>query len=115
MRLVRRASISLACVLVSCTGARASAQTPPTALTWAEIRDRFRATNPTLQAGRMSIDESKAAEITAYLRPNPQWSLTFDQVGNTDEGTPFSASNLLTGVSYLHERNQKRERRRDSA
>jgi len=95
--------------------AKAVAQTPLTALTWSEIRDRFRATNPTLQAGVIGIDESKAAEITAYLRPNPQWSLTLDQVGNTEEGNLFSASNLYTTFSYLHERQQKRELRRDSA
>ncbi len=95
--------------------ADAAAQTSPTALTWSDIRDRFRATNPTLQAGQIGIDESKAAEITAFLRPNPQWSLTLDQVGHTEEGNLFSASNLTTAVSYLHERQEKRELRRDSA
>src|SRR5438128_10331058 len=113
MRLVWRTCIGLA--LVSCLAVRAAAQTPQPPLTWLEIRDRFRATNPTLQAGQIGIDESKAAEITAYLRPNPQWSLTLDQVGHTDEGNIFSAANLLTGFSYLHERQQKRELRRDSA
>src|SRR5262249_31359780 len=96
----------------SCVSASVAAQAPQTR---SEIRDRFRATNPMLQAGRIGIDESKAAEVTAYLRPNPAWSLTLDQVGNTEVGSLFSASNLLTAVSYLHERNQKRELRRDSA
>src|SRR5262249_39293851 len=113
MRLVWRASIS--CVLVSCAAVRAAAQTPQTTMTWAEIRHRFRAPNPTLPAGRMGMDESKAAETTACLRPNPQWSVTRAQVGNVDEATPFSAANLLTSISYLHERRQKRELRRDSA
>jgi cobalt-zinc-cadmium efflux system outer membrane protein len=112
MRLAWRAH--LACVLVSCGAASAAAQAPRP-LTWPEIRDRFRATNPTLQAGLIGVDESKAAEITAYLRPNPQWSLTFDQVGNVEDGNPFSASNLSTAFSYLHERQGKRELRRDSA
>jgi cobalt-zinc-cadmium efflux system outer membrane protein len=113
MRLVWRSGI--ACVLVSCVAAKAAAQAPQTSVSWADIRDRFRATNPTLQAGQIGIDESKAAEMTAFLRPNPQWSLTLDQVGNTEDGNPFSASNLLTAFSYLHERQQKRELRRDSA
>jgi outer membrane protein, heavy metal efflux system len=113
MRLVWRSCIG--CVLASCVAAKAVAQTPQTPLTWSEVRDRFRATNPTLQAGQIGVDESRAAEITAFLRPNPQWSLTLDQVGNTEEGNIFSASNLLTAVSYLHERGQKRELRRDSA
>jgi cobalt-zinc-cadmium efflux system outer membrane protein len=94
---------------------RVGAQTPQGTLTWPEVRDRFRTTNPTLQAGQLGIDESKASEVTAFVRPNPQWSLTLDQVGNTDGGNLFSAANLYTGVSYLHEREGKRELRRDSA
>ena len=112
MRLVWRSGFG--CVLV-CSAAVAAAAQGVQTLTWSEIRDRFRATNPTLQAGQIGIDESRAAEITAYLRPNPQWSLTLDQVGHTDEGNVLSAANLLTAFSYLHERQQKRELRRDSA
>jgi cobalt-zinc-cadmium efflux system outer membrane protein len=84
-------------------------------MTWPEIRDRFRATNPTLQAGSLTVDESKASETTAYLRPNPQWSLTLDQVGNTEVGNAFSASNLYTAFSFPVERDHKRDLRRDSA
>jgi cobalt-zinc-cadmium efflux system outer membrane protein len=113
MRLVWRSFIS--CVVVCGMAGRAAAQAPQTSLTWTEIRNRFRATNPTLQASQIGIDESRAAEISAFLRPNPLWSLTLDQVGNTEDGNLFSASNLLTGFSYLHERQQKRELRRDSA
>jgi cobalt-zinc-cadmium efflux system outer membrane protein len=85
------------------------------ALTWQEVRDKFEAANPTRRAGLIGIDESRASEITAYLRPNPQGSLTLDQVGNTSAGSPFSAVNLLTTVAYLHERRHKRELRRESA
>jgi cobalt-zinc-cadmium efflux system outer membrane protein len=95
-----------------CFASAAAAQQP---LTWADVRDRFRASNPAVQAGRIGVDESKAAEVTAYLRPNPQWSLTLDQIGDTESGNAFSASNLLTTFSYLHERDGKRELRRDSA
>jgi cobalt-zinc-cadmium efflux system outer membrane protein len=86
-----------------------------TTLTWEQVRLRFEQNNPTLLAGKLGIDESRAAEITAYLRPNPQVSLTLDQVGNTDAGNPFSASNLLSAFSYLHERRHKRELRLESA
>jgi cobalt-zinc-cadmium efflux system outer membrane protein len=102
----------IGCVLVGCLAADGAAQTP---LTWQEIRARFQMTNPTLAAGQIGIDESKAAEITAYLRPNPLGSLTLDQIGNTVGASLLSASNLTTVVSYLHERRQKRELRRDSA
>jgi cobalt-zinc-cadmium efflux system outer membrane protein len=103
--------IGVGCVVAGLYAATASAQP----MTWTQVRDRFEATNPTLQAGRIGIDEAKAAETTAYLRPNPVWSLTFDQIGNTDSGSAFSASTLATSVSYLHERDRKRELRRDSA
>jgi cobalt-zinc-cadmium efflux system outer membrane protein len=84
-------------------------------LTWQEVREKFQAANPTVRAGQIGIDESKASEITAYLRPNPQASLILDQVGNTPQGSAFSSANLTTTVSYLHERRHKRELRRESA
>src|SRR5258708_37729002 len=40
-------------------------------LSWTEIQDRVKTTNPTLQAARIGIDETRAHEITANLRPNP--------------------------------------------
>jgi cobalt-zinc-cadmium efflux system outer membrane protein len=84
-------------------------------MTWSAVRDRFRATNPTLAAGQLGIFESKASEVTAFLRPNPQFSMTFDQIGHTDYGNAFSASTLIADVSYLHERDHKRELRLESA
>jgi cobalt-zinc-cadmium efflux system outer membrane protein len=92
--------------------ANAAGQTP---LTWSEIKARFHATNPTLQAEQIGIDESKAAEGTAFLRPNPQLSLTLDQVGHNVAGQPFADANPTTSVSYLHERDQKRELRKETA
>jgi cobalt-zinc-cadmium efflux system outer membrane protein len=102
----------IACVAVTVSAATANAQTT---LSWAEVRDRFERTNPTLQAGQFGIDESRAAEITAFLRPNPLASLTLDQIGNTASGNAFSAATLFGDVSLLHEREHKRELRRDSA
>ena len=49
-----------------------------TALTWQQIKDKFAAANPTLKAAALNIDESRAAEITAYLRPNPSFALSTD-------------------------------------
>jgi cobalt-zinc-cadmium efflux system outer membrane protein len=83
--------------------------------TWEQIRDRFESSNPTLRAGEINIAESRAQEITAFLRPNPEGSILLDQVGNTATGSPFSGSTLITSFSYLHERQHKRELRRDSA
>ncbi len=85
--------------------------------TWQDIRDRFLAANPTLQAARLGIEESHAQETTAYLRPNPDFTATFDQIDpfTTNPYRPFGA--LLPGMSfsYLHERAHKRELRLDSA
>ena len=41
--------------------------------TWEQIRDRFLSTNPTLRAQEQSTVSSRASEITAGLRPNPQF------------------------------------------
>lgn len=113
-------SACVACVLVSGVAVCAAAQTLHAGLTWQEIRDRFRTTNPALRAGRIGIEESKATEITAFLRPNPQCAVTLDQIGvpvttADNPGNIFSASTLVGGCSYLHEREGKRELRRDSA
>jgi cobalt-zinc-cadmium efflux system outer membrane protein len=83
-------------------------------LTWQQLREKFEAANPSLQAGLIGIDESRAAEITAHLRPNPNLGLTVDQINPFNGGPPHSAAgSLLTvaAVSYLHERQRKRELR----
>ncbi len=96
------------------------AQTAPPArvLTWQETEDVFRANNPTLLAGKESIDEDRADEITAYLRPNPDFGLTVDGTQITPyQGLwrPFSGTFFSPGISYLHEREHKRELRLASA
>ena len=63
-------------VLAVCLAPSALAQR---AFTWQEIRDKFEATNPTLRAGQIGIAESRAQEITANLRPNPDVTGTLDQ------------------------------------
>ena len=89
-----------------------------TAFTWPQIKERFEAANPTLKAAQLNIDESRATQITAYLRPNPDLTLTADgfQV-SPNEGVwrPFSGVLETSAVSYLHERRHKRELRRDAA
>jgi len=88
------------------------------AFTWQELRDKLASTNPTLQAGQINTDESRAAEVTAYLRPNPDFSLSVDgfQVApNSGIWRPLSGVVETPGFSYLHERGDKRELRRDNA
>jgi cobalt-zinc-cadmium efflux system outer membrane protein len=85
---------------------------------WQEIRDRFEATNPTLRALQIGIDESKAQEITAYLRPNPDLTVATDGTQIAPyQGVwrPFAGTQVSTAGSYLHERQHKRELRLESA
>src|SRR5258706_8036648 len=88
------------------------------ALTWQEIRDKFEAANPTLRAGQIGIDGSRAQEITAFLRPNPNFTLATDGTQIAPfEGVwkPFTGTQFVTNFSYLHERQHKRELRLESA
>jgi len=93
------------------------AQTSSSALSWAQVRAKFLAANPNLKAGELNIEESKAQEITAYLRPNPDFTATLDQIEpfNGNPYRPFGFALPLFAVSYLHERQHKRELRLASA
>jgi len=87
------------------------------ALTWRETEEKFRTSNPTLLASKVAIDEARADEITAYLRPNPDLSVVADDLG-VFQYSPFqpTANAILAGsVSYLHERQHKRELRLQDA
>lgn len=107
--------IKIICTVALLVGSAGTSACAQQTLTWNEVRAKFEASNPTLRAGQIGIDESKANEITAYLRPNPQASLTLDQIGNTTQGSAFSGATLLAAVNYLHERRHKRELRLESA
>jgi cobalt-zinc-cadmium efflux system outer membrane protein len=88
------------------------------ALTWQEVRDKFHAANPTLRAGQIGVEESRAQEITAYLRPNPNLNLIADQIDPFSNGVPhgpFAYFLTVAGASYLVERQHKRELRLESA
>ena len=86
-------------------------------MTWQQVKDQFEATNPTLQAGRIGVDEARAQEITAYLRPNPDMTTTLDQLDpfSTNPYRPLGNTLPLLSASYLHERGGKRELRLESA
>jgi cobalt-zinc-cadmium efflux system outer membrane protein len=95
-----------------------SAAHAQSALTWEQVRERFRANNPNLAASRVAVDETKAQEITAYLRPNPDFTLSTDGTQLTPyQGVwrPFAGTQFSPSLSYLHEREHKRELRRESA
>ena len=87
-------------------------------LNWQTIRARFEANNPTLLAAKLNVSEARAQEITAYLRPNPEFTMTVDgtQIApNRGIWQPFTGTFESPAISYLHERRHKRELRLESA
>jgi cobalt-zinc-cadmium efflux system outer membrane protein len=87
-------------------------------LTWDQVKARFEAANPALKADALGVDEIKAAEVTAFLRPNPQFTVGADGtqiVPNKGVWQPFSGTDVQPAISYLHEREHKRELRLQSA
>jgi len=109
-------SLWLGCVLVFCSLCTlAQTQTP---VTWEQVHQEFELQNPTLLAGVLNIDELKAQEITAHLRPNPDFTLSADGTQiypSHGTWTPFSGTFISPGVSYLFERRGKRQLRFESA
>jgi len=98
--------------------AAAQVSPPPQVWTWEQVKERFQLDNPTLLADKVNIDESKAQEITAFLRPNPNLTLSVDgtQIA-PDRGVwrPLAGTFESPSISYLHERQHKRELRLESA
>jgi outer membrane protein, heavy metal efflux system len=112
-QVVRRLCLGL--LLIAVLGRSGFAQK---ALTWQEVRDKFEEANPTLRAGQIGIDESRALEITANLRPNPNLAIAGDQIDPFRGGPPHGPfAYLLTtaDVSFLWERQHKRGLRLESA
>lgn len=99
-------------------------------LTWEDAQRLLKTSNPTLRAGEIGIQESRADEITAFLRPNPELGLALDYIaafstlpalasaGSPTSGNayqPLAAAEQEMELSYLHERRHKRELRLEDA
>ena len=100
------------------TAAQAAPPASTQSWTWDSVKDRFQLNNTTLQASRLNIDELKAQEITAHLRPNPDFTLSADGtqiVPSHGVWTPFAGTFVSPGVSYLFERRNKRNLRFEAA
>ncbi|MGD0230968.1 MAG: TolC family protein [Syntrophorhabdales bacterium] len=99
-------------VVVISAGKESFAQQP---LTWQQVRAKFIATNPTLLAGRLGIEESKAEEITANLRPNPQFTAATDYIHPFKSYGALEDAQPSVSVGYLIERMNKRGLRLETA
>jgi outer membrane protein, heavy metal efflux system len=87
-------------------------------LTWEQVKARFEAANPELKADALGVDEMKAAETTAFLRPNPQLTAATDgtQIApDMGHWRPLAGTQYQANLSYLHERDHKRELRLKAA
>lgn len=88
------------------------------ALSWDQVKARFEASNPQLTADALNVDEMRASEITAFLRPNPQFTASTDgtQIApHNGAWQPLTGTQYQGSFSYLHERDNKRELRREAA
>ncbi len=86
-------------------------------LTWEDAKRELRASNPNLSAARIGIEQSRADETTAFLRPNPEVTVSADQVApfNGNPYRPFTLVQPYVAGSYLLEREHKRDLRLESA
>jgi cobalt-zinc-cadmium efflux system outer membrane protein len=113
-------SVPAVAALLLLAPALASAQQ---GLTWDQVKARFEAANPALKADALGVDEMKAAETTAFLRPNPGIGLSSDGLqiaphtvpGLGTHWQPLTGTQLVPSINYLHEREHKRELRLQSA
>jgi outer membrane protein, heavy metal efflux system len=108
-------SIAVCLFVLALLAKDASAQS---ALTWEQVKANFEAANPVLKADADNVQEMKAEEMTAFLRPNPQFTMAVDgtQIAPHDGvWTPFKGTTEQPNFSYLHERDHKRELRLESA
>ena len=88
------------------------------ALTWDQVKAKFEAANPTLKADEINVQEMKDEEITAYLRPNPQFTFSTDGTQLAPHNgvwQPLAGTQYQPNLSYLHERKHKRELRLEDA
>src|ERR1700757_60743 len=82
------------------------------------LLERSESATPPLQAGQIGIDESRAQEITANLRPNPNLTVLADQIDPFSGGPahgPFAYLLAAGSVNFLWERQHKRGLRLESA
>jgi cobalt-zinc-cadmium efflux system outer membrane protein len=118
-RLLIAIAVVLGSVILWCQTPPQPGVSPPQQIwTWDQVKEQFHLNNTTLLASKLNIDELKAQEITAHLRPNPDFTLTADGTQITPSHgvwQPFAGTFVSPGVSYLFERRNKRGLRYEAA
>lgn len=111
-------ALAVAAPLAAQTRTPVPSPTPATVWSWDQVKERFELGNTTLMAAKLNIDELKAEEVTAHLRPNPDFTLSADgtQIApSRGVWQPFAGTFVSPGVSYLFERRNKRNLRFEAA
>jgi cobalt-zinc-cadmium efflux system outer membrane protein len=110
-RLFARSALSLV-VCLSCTVLQSQTAHPP--LTLQQALEMARARNPNLLSNQQHVTATKASEITAGLRQNPNFQVSGTDVSlpANNPGNPYS---YAANVNRLFERGEKRRWRLDVA
>src|SRR3954470_11581503 len=97
-----------------CSGPYSWAQGTPVPLTLQQAIDLARTHNPALLSGRQHVSATRANEITAGMRQNPNLTLSGSDVtlSADNPGNPYS---YAANVSRLFERGDKRRWRMEAA
>ena len=112
-RFLDRSALLLLTVLLS--GAAAQAQSPQSPLTLQQALDIARTRNPTLLSGQQHVIATKANEITAGLRQNPNFTISGAEVSLPARQSQQPLSLCWQLSISLFERGQKRRWRLDIA
>lgn len=99
------------CAGVLVLSALAQAQQADHPLTLREVLDLARKHSPVLASQSIQVEATRAGEITAGLRPNPELSIAKEDLG----ASQFSPLDQTVNISQTFERGGKRNARLDSA
>ena len=110
-RLLHRSACLLVVLL---TGAALQAQAQQQPLTLPQALDIARTRNPNLLSGQQHVTATKANEITAGLRQNPNFQISGSDV-SLPASNPASPYSYAANVNRLFERGEKRRWRLDVA
>jgi cobalt-zinc-cadmium efflux system outer membrane protein len=93
-------------------GAQPPPPAPPKLISKADAVRIALAYNQTLRAQRLNVDQSRAGEVTALLKPNPVFSTIIDTIPLFSPATiRFSTQIYSEDISYTVERGGKRVKR----
>ena len=115
MRLLLR--INALFIMIGVAGAQTPpGGSPPSAISMDDAVRIALAYNQSLRAQRLNIDQNRAEEITAALKPNPTFTTLVDTIPLfSPQSIRFNTQIYSESLAYTYERGGKRERRLDVA